>query len=410
MAAVPRLDAVQPAVDRLRESAKICGQVSFRQNHHQMPGSVVIVGQLASMTRAEAARVVALTGSVLAERVTRATNLVIVGSRGPQLRPGGRLPVQLVRAQRLVQEGLPLEIWPEERWLRSVGLAEDAAGVCQRFTASQLAEALHVKRAQVDRWIAAGLIRSIDTAAGVPRFEFQQVAAVRTLADLMQAGVSLAKIRGAVARLARWLPGAPQPLLELSLDENVKRLVVRTADGRLAETSGQLLLEFERDEPLAALAFCRTESDSEAIRRAVACEEDRPLEAAGIYRELIARRGPHAALAFNLANALYAAEDLPGAVAQYEQAIQLDSRHVGAWNNLANVLAELDRPEEAVAGYRRALALDPRLTDARFNLAQSLVELGRSEEAVLHWQAYLAADSESVWADYARQRLATARP
>jgi tetratricopeptide (TPR) repeat protein len=184
---------------------------------------------------------------------------------------------------------------------------------------------------------------------------------------------------------------------------------VRTDDGRLAEPSGQLLLEFDRKESLAALAFCRTESEAEAFRRAVEREEDRPLEAAAIYQELIAQRGPHASLAFNLANALYAAEDPEGARSHYQQATDLDPQHPGAWNNLANVLAELDRPQEAISAYRRALALDPRLADARFNLAQTLVEIGRPDEAVLHWRAYLAADGDSAWADYARERIEAAR-
>jgi tetratricopeptide (TPR) repeat protein len=370
-----------------------------------MPRLVVIVGQLASMTRAEAARAISLTGGELTERVTRSTALVIVGGRGPQLQRSGRLPIQLARARRLAQEGVPLEVWPEEQWLRSVGLAEEAAGVCQRFTASQLAETLHVSRPALNRWIGAGLIHPVETSAGVPLFEFQQVAAVRTLADLVQSGVSLANVRRAVARLAKWLPTATQPLLELSLDEDIQRLVVRTPDGRLAEPSGQLLLEFDRDESIAALAFGGSESEADAFRRAVGFEEDQPLEAAAIYRELIAKRGPHATLAFNLGNALYAADDVAGAIDQYRQATELVPQHAGAWNNLANVLAELDQPEEAMNAYRRALALDPQLADARFNLAQTLVELGRRDESVLHWRAYLAADPESVWADYARERL-----
>ena len=361
------------------------------------------------MTRAEASRVIALTGGELTERVTRSTALVVIGGRGPQLARSGRLPTQLIRVRRLVHEGLPLEVYPEDRWLRSVGLAEDASGVCKRFTASQMAETLHVPRSTLDRWIAAGLIVPVERRAGVPLFEFQQVASVRTLADLVQSGLPLAKVRRAVAHLAKWLPAVNQPLLELSIDEDIRRLVVRTADGRLAEPSGQLLLEFQRDEGVSAIPFTASESEADAFRRAVECEEDRPLEAAAIYRELIAQRGSHVTLAFNLANSLYAAEDVEGALNQYQQATKLDPQHAGAWNNLANVLAELDRSDEAIEAYRKALALDARLADARFNLAQTLVEVGRIEEAVLHWRAYLAADRDSPWADYARERLESSR-
>jgi tetratricopeptide (TPR) repeat protein len=286
-----------------------------------------------------------------------------------------------------------------------VGLADDAAGVRKRFTATQLADTLHISRAKLDRWIAGGLVRPAETSTGVPLFEYQQVAAVRTLADLLQSGVSLAKVRRAVASLAAWLPSANQPLLELSLDEDIQRLVVRTADGRLAEPSGQLLLEFEAGESIASIAFAASESEADSFRRAIACEEDRPLEAADIYRELIAARGPHATLAFNLGNALYAAENVDGARDAYYEAVSLDPGHAAAWNNLANLLAELDQMDDACSAYRRALAIDSRLADARFNLAQTLMEIGRSDEAVLHWRAYLAADCDSAWADYARERL-----
>ena len=300
-------------------------------------------------------------------------------------------------------------VWSEEQWLQSVGLAQDATGVRRRFTASQMAETLQVSRPTLDRWLASGLIRPVEINAGVPLFEFQDVAAVRTLAELMQSGVSLTKVRRAVARLVKWLPAANQPLLALSLDEDIHRLVVRTADGRLAEPTGQLLLEFQHEESVASLAFSATESEADLFQRAVAWEDERPLEAAAIYRELIAKGGPHAVLAFNLANALYSADDLEGALTHYQQATDFDPQHAGAWNNLANVLAELDRPEQAIEAYRRALAIDSRLADARFNLAQTLVEIGRPDEAVLHWRAYLAADSESSWADYARERLGSAR-
>jgi tetratricopeptide (TPR) repeat protein len=195
----------------------------------------------------------------------------------------------------------------------------------------------------------------------------------------------------------------------LCLSEDIGRLVVRTPGGCLAEPTGQLLLEFDADEQVPSLTFSEIETEADAFRRALQSEEECPLEAAAIYRDLIAKRGPHATLAFNLANALYAAEDLGGALFEYRQATELDSQHAGAWNNLANVLAELDRPEEAIVAYRRALHLDPRVADARFNLAQTLVEIGRSDEAVLLWRAYLATDSESTWADYARERIESAR-
>lgn len=385
------------------------GEILSVRENLAMPRNIVIVGQLTSLTRAQAARVISIAGDVLTERVSHDTNLVIVGERG-QLQRSGRPPIQLSRARRLIAEGAAIEITQEDNWLRSIGQNELAENLCQRFTAAQIATMLQISRAHVERWATVGLIPAVDSSLGIPLFDFHQVAAIRTLVELVRAGISLAKVRRAVHHLAKWSPGIAQPLAELSLDEEIQRLVVRTSDGSLAEPSGQRLLDFSDDPSAPVIAFSITENEADAFRRAVECEVERPEEAAKIYRELIMRRGPHAVLHYNLANALYAADDLDAALLEYENATRLDPQHVGAWNNLANVLAEVDRPKDAISAYRQALQINPRLSDARFNLAQTLVEIGRAEEAVLHWRAYLAADSESSWASYARERLEAVCP
>jgi hypothetical protein len=125
-----------------------------------MPRPVVIVGQLAAMTRSEAARIISLTGGELAERLSRSTALVVVGCRGPHLQRSGRLSIQMARAHRLIQEGSPLEVWPEEQWLRSVGLADDADGVRRRYTAGQIAATLQISgQSSIGGWRQAYFIR-----------------------------------------------------------------------------------------------------------------------------------------------------------------------------------------------------------------------------------------------------------
>ena len=298
---------------------------------------IVIVGQLVSMTRTEARRAIALRGGELTERVTRSTSVVVLGGRGPQLQRNGRVQLQFARARQLIQEGVPLRVLSEEQWLESLGLSDEAIGIRQRFTAGQMADALKIPRAKLDRWIAAGLVRPVDESASIPLFDFRQVTASRTLTDLIQSGIRLSKIRRAVSNLGQWLPDVAQPLADLSVSEDARRLIIRTPDGREAEATGQLLFDFDEASDSAPITFSRAENDSDAFFRAVSCEQERPLEAAAIYRELMAKQGPHATLAFNLGNALYAAEDIEGARDAYHQSTKLDPRHAGAWNNLANV-------------------------------------------------------------------------
>jgi tetratricopeptide (TPR) repeat protein len=336
---------------------------------------------------------------------------VVVGSRGPQLSHDGRVMLQLARARRLVQEGYPIAVVSEASWLDSIGFAAAAAGVRGLFTAGQLAETLGISRLAIDRWLDAGLLSPADERAGLPLFDFAQVAAARTLAELSAAGIRLVGIRRAMAQLARWLP-ATRPLADLALSASRRQIVARLPDGRLAEPSGQLVFDFGAgDEPpaLPALRLTPHESYESRFRRALAHEQADELEAAvAIYRELLDER-PHATLAFNLGNAQYAAGDAAGARASFHQATELDPQHSGAWNNLANILAEQDELEAAAAAYRRALAIDPGSADTRFNLAETLVELGRADEAFLHWQSFLALDAASTWADYARERMAQSR-
>src|SRR5205814_605884 len=82
------------------------------------------------------------------------------------------------------------------------------------------------------------------------------------LAELVGAGISLAKVRCGLAQLQHWLPGVNQPLADLRLSEDARRLIVRTPAGRRAETTGQLLFEFDPPTNQPLVEFCRTESEA----------------------------------------------------------------------------------------------------------------------------------------------------
>lgn len=371
-----------------------------------MEKQVVIIGRLVSLTRAEARQLTERAGYELSERVTSETGTVVLGGLGPHFQPNGRPVVQLARARRLLQSDATLEILQEEEWLESLSLTPASSGIKKHFTAGQIADTLQITRAKFDRWLAAHLLHPVEISCEIPLFDFSQVIAARTLAELGRRGVRLPQLRRAARQLARW-PRAGKSLADVSLAEDAHQLLVRTGSGHWAEPTGQLLFDFDSNPDCTVLTLTQTETQSAMFRRALACEEDNPSEAAALYRQIIAEHGPHPTLAFNLANSLYAANEPVAAVAAYREALELDPQHAGAWNNLANLLTELGQLDESLEAYRRALAIDSRLSDARFNLAQTLVELGRKNEAVLHWRAYLSSDDESTWADYARDQLAS---
>jgi hypothetical protein len=280
-----------------------------------MTKHVVIIGRLSALTRAEARRLIAQSGGELSDRLTRSTAIVVLGARGPHFQPNGRPLLQLARARRMVQEGQSLQICQEDAWLESLGLLQPSAGVKKSFTAGQIVETLGISRTAFDRWLAYRLLRPIHDSGPIPLFDFQQVTAARTLAELARGGVRLTQIKKAVAQLAQWLPNADLSSTDLTLADNARRLVVRTPGGFWAEPSGQLLLDFDAAEECDVVTLSRPETQAEAFDRALACEEESPQEAAAIYRRIIAEHGPQATLAFNLGNALYAAGDPQGAIA-----------------------------------------------------------------------------------------------
>src|SRR5262245_30798269 len=154
-----------------------------------MATQVAICGKLLSMTRADAARIAAAHGGELTEHVTRDTQLVVIGGASPPISRGGRVTPQFARARRLLRQGVLLRIVSEEQRLDELGLTNQAEGVRGSFTAQQLAQTLGLPRATLDRWLAAGLICPTSDNAGLPLFDFQQVAAARLLADLAAAGI-----------------------------------------------------------------------------------------------------------------------------------------------------------------------------------------------------------------------------
>src|SRR5579872_368140 len=85
--------------------------------------------------------------------------------------------------------------------------------------------------------------------------------------------------------------------------------------------------------------------------------------------------------AFAAAMARQQAGDVPGAIALYRRAVELDPRAGDAYNNLANLLAGQNKMLAAVAALRRGAAVSPQSATILANLGTYLRHLGRFEEA-----------------------------
>jgi tetratricopeptide (TPR) repeat protein len=369
---------------------------------------VAVAGRLASMTRSEAARLIAAHGGVYARSVTRTPTIVVVGREGWPLAKDGRPTHKLRKALALAKQGYDVQILPEEELLAQL---DCPSGRMQRhFTLRELARMLGVAPPRLNAWLRAGLIEPAATVDGICYFDFCQVAGAKSLCDLVRSGITAARLRQSLHRLRAWLGDIAHPLSQLTRLEHSRQLVVRLDNGRLAEPGGQLLFDFAEQPPEAAPASLPwvAQARDAAEWFEVGCRaEDRGdhAQAAHAYRQALLAGGPSAESCFNLANVLCALGEYAQAGERYRQVLELDPNFWEAWNNLGTVLTYDGRDEEAVTAYRQALRLHPRYPDAHYNLADTLEDLGRADEAREHWRTYVELEPCGAGADYARERL-----
>jgi tetratricopeptide (TPR) repeat protein len=224
-------------------------------------------------------------------------------------------------------------------------------------------------------------------------------------------------MRRSLLGLRQWLPDVELPLEQLAIIEQDGRLMLRLAEGELAEPDGQLQLDFEtgpaplkmplpRAAATASAPPATPHTASQWYQQGLEQEANGYLaEAVDSYRRALRAGGPDARTCFNLANALRGLGLRREAVERFEQAVETDPDFIDAWNNLGTTLSELGRHDDAVLAFRETLARRPDDPVAHYNLADELETTGCPEDARPHWEAYLRHDRTSPYAAHARSRL-----
>lgn len=172
----------------------------------------------------------------------------------------------------------------------------------------------------------------------------------------------------------------------ISLVTSEGKRLLRTASGRLTESSGQLLLEFDSPAREAAVVGINSAAEKppydELVERALAYEATAPQKAAELYQRMLVRWPDDAQLWFNLGNALYASEQLPAAAAAFRVAAARDPDWPEAWNNLGATLLDLGEWQAAEWALQQALRLMPGYEHALANLADLAAERNTREHSV----------------------------
>src|SRR5437867_8342654 len=137
---------------------------------------VVLVGRLASLSRAEAFERIAAAGGRLADRPGERTAWVVVPDGGVPLNEDGALSGPLDEARRRIEAGQALLVLSEDEFLTRLGLSEPCAPLRRLYTSAQLGRILDVPARRLAAWVRAGLIRPARTARRLAYFEFREVA------------------------------------------------------------------------------------------------------------------------------------------------------------------------------------------------------------------------------------------
>lgn len=289
----------------------------------------------------------------------------------------------------------------------------------QQYSRREVRRMLNLSERQLCGWEKDRLIPRLET------FAFPDLIALRTLARLKKGGLSPVHIRRAVQSLRQKLSTIEDPLRELKIYLDGKKISVRVESGRMEPVSGQLLLDFDQEELHKMLSFPRHSSeDAEramlAARHAEAAvwfEKALELEQTGApvndaieaYKKAV-ELDPKSAGAFvNLGTIYFHQRKWKLAEQQYQQALAADPEYALAHFNLGNLFDEQGEHSKAYIHYATAIRLNPGYGDAHYNLALLCQSSGQALRAVRHWKAYLKIDPSSPWAAIARQELAKLR-
>ena len=265
------------------------------------------------------------------------------------------------------------------------------------------------------------LLRAAKRVCRLPYFDFQEVARLRRLAELLAEGVPRDELESSLAALAELFPEAAQPRATLDLLARGNRVYLRDGRGLVEPSSGQRVFDFDAeaeaddgDEPVS-LPLPLPPDDAVPVRSASAgewfgrgcelLEQGRFGPAVAAFRASLTLRPEDAETQFCLADALYRSGDPAAALERCYAVVETDRRYLEAWNQVGCLHAERGEHDSAIAAFRTALGLHPDYPDAHLHLAASLHAVDRSAEAADHWRTYLRFDRRGPWADLARQRL-----
>jgi tetratricopeptide (TPR) repeat protein len=286
----------------------------------------------------------------------------------------------------------------------------------QAYSREEVRRQLGVSKRQLDSWEKQNLLSSGGS------YSFSDILALRTLVGLRKSNVSPMQIRKAVQAVRKHFREFENPLTEVKIYSQGKKIEVQFAGNKKMEAiSGQLILNFDQAEISKLLSFPNKADESPAAQKMKARREAEhwfekgldleqtgapPDEVIAAYRKAAEIDPTSAGALVNLGTVYFNARDWRLADEYYRKAVDVDPDYALAHFNLGNLYDERGDRAGALTHYLAAIRIHPRYADAHYNIALLYQAMGQPLKAVRHWKAYLTMDPSSAWAAIARRELA----
>ncbi len=268
------------------------------------------------------------------------------------------------------------------------------------YSARHAAQLIGLPESAVRSCIRDGLVGTPGTVPA--QLSFRDLSALRTVKALVDAGLSLPRVRKELSRIQRNLP-AGTSLAELTVEARGGQVQIRGAHTR-DDLAGQLSLAFElipaRPPPAGELRELPRAPDAPVpiavppatadqwIARAIQLEERDPVAAIDAYRRCLRLRPDCTEAWINLGRLFAESSDPTAAHDCFRSALELDPVDATAYYNLGVLAQDAGKESDAISLYRRALELDPQLAEAHYNLATLFDQSGDSRSAIRHINEY----------------------
>lgn len=289
-----------------------------------------------------------------------------------------------------------------------------ATATKQAYSREEVLRLLGVSKRQLRSWEDQDLVSSGGS------FTFSDILVLRTLMGLRKSNVSGTQIRRAIEAIKSKMGELDNPLTEVRIYSQGRKIEVQFAGQRMEPISGQLLLDFDEAEIKKLLSFpgqgehgaaptpqARREAEHWFERGLELEQTGAPLEEIiDAYRKACDLDPASAGALVNLGTVHFNARDWQQAERNYRKAIEVDPKYALAHFNLGNLYDERGERAEALNHYLASLKIHPNYADAHYNVALLYQSIGQPLNAVRHWKLYLKLDPNSSWAGIARRELA----